>query len=412
MLILLLLGTAGAAPATADPVVREQAPGIYVAVLPEMELMTAVLRQTEWMEDFIGREGGGEYSRAMDRFFSAHSQHRAAEIAGRLLARGFAHDAPANLAFRLGSPPELSLVHPYDEYLIRRAGSEAELDRFRRALSDFAGESDFADFFEQHRSQLETAVEEVASDLDGPRLVQWLETFYGWRAAEYHTVLAPAMSPAGGYGATVRTASGEVIMVGVIRTGDGPIAGESLAGLTLHEWSHSYVDPTLAGLAVEVYELRSLFEPVEERMRDQLYANVHTFVNEQVIRAICALAMKDLYGGSAYEREIAVNEGRGFYLTRHLADYLEDNYRSRRDAFDTFADFAPEIVAEMTSLDPADFSTGMHLRATLRSVPFVLMAAVVLAASAWWLVYGLRRRRALIQEMDDGELPPRQDDPE
>lgn len=367
-----------------------------------MELLAGVLRQTAWMEEFAGRQSG-EYSRALDSFFSPYSEHEAVEIAEDLLARGFAHDAPLNFAFRLGPLPDLSTVHPYG-FLARRAGGEAQLERFRMALSDLAAESGFAAFFEQHSSRFETAVEEAASDLDGLLMVQWLEGFYGWSAAEYHTILAPAMFPAGGYGATIRTADDEVIMVGVIRTGAGPIQGEALAGLVLHEWGHSYVDPTLATHAVEVFELHPLFEPVQREMAGQLYTNVHTFVNEQVLRAVCALAMKDLYGRAAYERDIAVNEGRGFYLTRHLAEYLEANYRAERDAFPTFADFAPEIIGELASLDPADFAPRAHLRISLRMVPFMLMGATVLIATGWWFVYGLRRRRSRIEEMDGEEF--------
>lgn len=404
--MLLIFKPVGGAPEAGSGVVREQAPGIYVSVLPRMELVAGVLRQTAWMEEYARWESGGDYSRSVDRFFAPYLGHEAVQIAEDLLARGFAHDLPPNFAFRLGPLPQLEIIHPYDAHLARRAGSEAQLERFRMALIDLAAESGFTDFFEQNRNRFETAVEEVAADLDGLLMVQWLEGFYGWSAMEYHTILAPSLFPAGGYGATVGTADGELIMVGVIRTGDGPMQGETLAGLMLHEWGHSYVDPTLARHAREVFELQPLFEPVEGQMSDQLYTNVHTFVNEQVIRAIGALAMKDLYGRAAYERDLAVNEGRGFYLTRHLAEYLEENYRSQRDVFPTFVDFAPEIIAELASLDPTDFSPKAHLRINLRDVPFMLMGATVLIVVLWWFSYGLRRRRARIEQMDEEEVPP------
>ncbi len=390
-----------------EPVVREQESGARVEVVPTVELISGVLSRTSWAEEFGPHSGAGEYFSSLSGLFAAHDEHPAMHKAESLIDRGFRHDAFPNLAMRLRPDEELSVRHPYDRSLAARGGGVEELEGFRHALADLAKEADFFAFFADNRGRYESMVEEIAAELPAESLVRWMEEFYGWSGDAYITVLAPAMYPSGGYGGQVVTAGGDVLMLNVIRAADeaGPVrfpAGERLAGLALHEWGHSYVDPTLADFSSEVVELQSLFEPVESQMREQEYGNVFVFTNEQVLRAVCALAMRDLYGEAAYERDIASNEQRGFYLTAHLAQFIEKEYRGNRDRYETFSDFAPDLLHELSQVDPDEFSTR-RWPITPGAVRPLFLGAVVLIAAIWWLVVGLRRRRQQIREMDEDD---------
>lgn len=388
-----------------------QGPRVSVQILPQVELLTGVLSFTSWMQEYGPVHRGNRYFRAVQEFLRPHSEHEAVQLAEDLLERGFIHDLMPGLAFRLHPPPALGWRYPVDQRLLVRAGGPEELERFRGALEDLFSVSGFTVFLEEHRPLYENLVGEVADEVDGRVLVEWIEGFFGWSASEYKTVLAPATFPSGGYGVTVTLEDESFQAVGVIRAspaGEGPPVfprGQSLAGLMLHEWGHSFVDPTLLKYSQQVRELEYLFEPVQERMRVQAYTNVYTWANEQVLRSVCALAVRDLYGLQAYEQEISVNEMRGFYLTRHLSEYLETEYVGARYRYEAFDEFAPVLLAYMAELDPDEFLSPFHI-VDLRGVPYALMGGIVLVCVLWWIVRGMRLRRERIEAMDvDKESP-------
>jgi len=388
-------------------VVREQEEDARVEILPSVELVSGVLSLTSWADEFGPHSGGNEYFSSLSGLFSGQAAHPVVQKTEDLIDQGFRHDAFPNFAVRLKGDDGLTVRHSYDRALVSRAGGVEELEEFRGAVADIAEEIEFFSFFSGNRQQYEMLVETVADDMPARQLVLWLEEFYGWRGDQYVTVLAPAMFPSGGYGGTVVTAEGEIMMLNVIRARDerGPVqfpTGERLAALALHEWGHSYVDPALAQFSSDVADLVPLFEPVESQMRQQHYGNVHVFANEQVLRAACALAMRDLYGEAAYERDIARNEERGFYLTAHLAEFMEKEYRGNRERYEKFSDFVPDLLHEMKHLDPEEFAIR-RWPITPDAVRPLFLGSVVLIAALWWLTIGLRRRRQQMLEMDEDE---------
>lgn len=392
-----------------EPVVVRQGPRVSVQILPQVELLTAVLIFTSWTQDYGPVHRGNRYFRAVQEFLQPHFDHEAVQVAEKLLERGFIHDLMPGLAFRLHPPPALGWRYPVDQRLLVRAGGTEVLEEFRGALEDLSAVSGFPAFVQEHRSLYEMLVGEVADEVDGRVLVDWIEDFFGWSAVEYKTVLAPATFPSGGYGVMVTLDDGSFHAVGVIRAspaGEGPPVfprGQSLAGLMLHEWGHSFVDPTLLDYTDQVRGLQHLFEPVQERMRVQAYTKVYTWANEQVLRSICALAVRDLFGLQAYEQEISMNENRGFYLTRHLSEYLETEYVGARDRYGDFDDFAPVLLSHMAQIDPEGYLSPFHM-VGLRNVPYALLGAIVIMSVLWWMARGMRLRRERIEAMDDEEL--------
>jgi hypothetical protein len=80
-------------------------------------------------------------------------------------------------------------------------------------------------------------------------------------------------------------------------------------------------------------------------MKAQAYSNVETFLNEQVLRATTAMAIKDLYGNDAFKQEIENNNSRYFYLTEFTTTQLEV-YAQNRAKYKTFKDFAPYLLEQ------------------------------------------------------------------
>lgn len=330
-------------------------PRFTSAVSPEIELLAGVLSQTSW----ITRQGptgdGNEYFRALKHFFAPYKDHEAVKIAQELTNLGFTYDAPIAFVCHLGPLPDLELKHEYSTYVVGRAKDRGRLERFRMALKDLSHKSNFLGFYEDWKPQFSKWIN--ASSFDGDRVVKWLEAFFGKEASEFHLFLAAAMFPGGGYGANMNTPDGGLISFQVIRERGLSIAepafpaGEVLEYLSLHEWGHSFVNPALEKYSSEIKSLSNLFSSVLQEMEKQAYPDMPTIMNEQVLRAVTALAFEDLYGKAGLEKAVAREERASFYLTTDVIQILRE-YQADRVKYKVFDDFVPVLLQRLRNPHP------------------------------------------------------------
>ncbi|NLG83629.1 MAG: DUF4932 domain-containing protein [Firmicutes bacterium] len=324
-------------------------PGVYVEILPEVELLSGVLAQSSWMKTAGPQGTGNRYFRELKAFLAPFEGHEAVKAAQRLTNMGFTYDAPPNFIVSLGPLPELAAPPGgYSGYLRQRARGEAHLERFRRALVDLAERSNFARFFGAHREDYAAWLGRAVIGFRPGLVMDWLHEFFGYRVGEeFHLVFAPAMFPAGGYGATVkrghRTGIYEFVRAAAEGEGD-PVfpSGSTLEYLTLHEWGHAFVNPALEKHRDRVRRLAGLYRPVAGLMRQQAYS-MDDFFNEQVLRAVTTLAAGELYGPETRARSLAYEVDRGFYLTAFTLGELE-YYEAHRDRFPCFVDCVPYLL--------------------------------------------------------------------
>ncbi|MDY0091201.1 MAG: DUF4932 domain-containing protein [Candidatus Vecturithrix sp.] len=325
---------------------------LYAEILPRMELLSGVLSHTSWMEQ-EGPDGkGNQYFQALHEFFAPYQHHEAMQLAESFIQREFVYDAPPCFILHLSPLPDLAPIHGYSPYLLRRAGGKERLEAFRLALRDLAEQSNFLAFFQQQTSLLDHSMQTALSGFDGVPLTAWLERFYGWSIPEFRLVFAPAMF-SGAYGAIVKTQKGEILYqviteIGVSEQQPEFQTGNGLADLTLHEFGHGFVNPSVEQYdhLIEQFGLRDLFTPVADTMTRQAYGNVRTFLNETLVRSVTSLAVHDLYGDEErYHGLIRRHEQRGFYLTRFTIEQLHD-YRMHRDQYQRFDDFVPYLLQQ------------------------------------------------------------------
>jgi hypothetical protein len=325
-----------------------------VEIVPQIDLLAAVQSQTTWMKKMGPTGQGNEYFQALRKFIEPYKDHKAVKICQRLLDRGFSYDAPVNFALHLGPFPDLLPWTEYHDYIVQRAGGREILEEFRVALRDLAQESKFMDFVAGWSDRYAQWIVAASADLDLKKVTDWLSGFFGWECQEFHAVLSPGMFR-GSYGPRLYAKDGSVIAYEVI--GGMPDATASpvfsstpkgLERLSIHEIGHSFVNPTLEKHAERVSAYEPLFRKVESQMVKQAYSNVSTFFNEQVLRAVTAIASRDLYGEASYASEITYNEERGFYLTRFVAEVLA-GYTKQRDKYPKFTDFVPVLLDRINS---------------------------------------------------------------
>ncbi len=322
-------------------------------ILPEMELLAGVLAQTTWMETRGPRGTGNEYFRALRDYLAPYKEHEAIAIAQELTNLGFTYDAPVGFICHLGPLPELEVKYEYSNYLIERAHGRDRLERFRLALADLAREANFLDFYDSWLPQFNEWI--AAVEFNGDMITEWLESFFGKQASEFHLIFAPAMFPSGGCGAIIDGPNGELISYQILRESgtsswapDLP-SGRHLEFLSLHEWGHSFVNPALDAHADQVSKLRSLIMPVASIMKRQAYPTIHVFMSEQVLRAVTTLAAEELYGEEVYQKWLQNEENAGFYLTKDVIEMLRE-YKSNRDIYPTFESYVPTLLEQLAAL--------------------------------------------------------------
>ncbi len=331
--------------------IKDPSGQVYVEIRPEIELLAGVLSQTSWMAQRGPSGSGNRYFRELKAFFDPYKDHKAILLAEKLTKQGFTYDAPPNFILSLGALPDLAPVNGYSRYLQGRAGGKSNLENFRQALVKLAVDSGFLHFYQQQKPYLEEILNANTAGFDGTKILTWLQDFFGAKGDEYHLILAPAFFPAGGYGITIETKDGRILVYQIIRefgrSEDTPQFGSiyNLEQLSLHEWGHSFVNPALEKYNRQVKALNKLFMPVKERMTRMAYPRVETFFNEQVLRAVVLLGTKELYGEFEYIRMLEVEKINGFYLTEFTVEQL-NYYRENRDRYPDFVHFVPYLLEQ------------------------------------------------------------------
>jgi hypothetical protein len=253
------------------------------------------------------------------------------------------------MMLQLSNPPDLTIVTPFSEYLLRRAGGEQRFEEFVQALHDFARESQFMDFYKTQAADYAQMADGVRLTLGRYNEVTLLEDYYGMQQHSYNVILAPLLFGTGYSSHQIRDDGAYTAYCIIGRVGarsDMPVFGssENLTGLIWHEFSHSFVNPLTAQHRDGVNRYAALYEPIAEQMAQQGYSSWETTVNEHIIRAVTTrLAYRELgrqAGDAAFNYELS----RSFHSIEPLMQRLE-GYEDQRDRYPSFADFYPELLS-------------------------------------------------------------------
>lgn len=381
------------APAMSAPAATE--PAATVSINPVLELLAGVQSQTQW-DNQRGPQGkGSEYYRALKEFFTPYRDHEAVRISSELLRSNFAFDAPVGFVCHLGPLPDLALKVEYSDYLISRAGSRDRLEEFRIALKELAAESNFSAFVVQWQSKYDQWTQAAEKTFDRDAVTGWLCSFFRTDEAEFHFYLAPAMFPNGGYGATIAAPNGRTVAYQIVRANQGDdsepqfgLQPGSLNALGLHEWGHSFVNPAVDTVRGRVREVNRFYLPVADVMRQQAYSTTQTYLNEQILRAVTAIAVADTQTADAATAAIARDESRGFKMTSEISQYIRQEYLPDPDKYPTFAAFMPKLLDWLRRQPVPD---GGLTRIVL---PWLIFGGVAVIVGGYTLVSVRRRRRS------------------
>lgn len=237
------------------------------------------------------------------------------------------------------------LAHEYSDYLLDRADGRQNLENFRIALQKLAQQSNFLGFYQTWEPYLKKNLQIVAEDFRSEVITRWLEDFFGWTADEFCVIMSPSMFNAY-YGATVESSTGGLIAYQII--GESGVSlekpqfpsGLGLEHLTVHEFGHFFVNPSMESLPARAKALERLLLPVLKIMQSQAYPSITIFLNEQVLRAVEIIAARDLFDEGVDEQLLIHHKEAGFYLMDYVLEQL-NFYQENRGNYPTFGYFVP-----------------------------------------------------------------------
>jgi len=328
----------------------------YITVDPRMELLAIVQHFTSWAQKGHIKSKTA-YKDDVDHYFGRFKDHPVVAYFENLLNSNFAYDAPVQFMLYHNDPPALVQKAPYSDYLIKRAGGEENLMEFANELRSFARRTNFMRFYQAHKPLYDTLIAEVDSLFDGQNYVQTLEDFYGESRNSYNLILSPLFS--GNYGITIKSGAGYDLYAVI---GPCSLRGKRttfaclnwLESITLHEWSHPFVNP-LVDQNYELFEKSiALFEPIKRMMQRQAYPNWRVTLYEHLVRACGEVHLRaKLHKDFKKEEALRYHEGKGFWYISYV-DSLLDVYETSRRQYPTFSQFVPVIANRLSQISVAD----------------------------------------------------------
>jgi len=310
--------------------------GIVLKVDERMELLAIVQHFTSW-----AKKGHTKldlsYKKEVDNYFSRFSTHRAFVLSESLSNSNFRYDAPPTFVLHHSYLPDFKQITPYSDYLKNRAGKNDNLKDFAQALRDFAVDSRFLDFFSSHKDYYKQITDSIEQGLPVLDYIKVIENYYGSFNKSYNIIVSPLFH-SGGYGSSIYADQGELIysIQGPAKSINGfPLYGgqEWFEYVTLHEFSHSFINPITNNNLSEINKYSKLFLPIEAVMKNLAYDNWQTCVNEHLVR-VCVARMNGLLE----------NEYKRGFIYIHELDSIMSNYENNRNKYKTFEDFYGEII--------------------------------------------------------------------
>ena len=180
----------------------------------------------------------------------------------------------------------------------------------------------------------------------------------------YNIITSPLLQH-GGYGVSIKNEDDEIniyFIGGPKRVKNGyPDFGPSqkLQHTALHEFGHSFVNPTTEKFRKEINQYVSLYKPIKKIMKKQAYGSWETCVNEHIIRAITTRLTSLQYGENAENQWKLFEKSKGFFYLPNILEKLK-YYEANRDVYPSFENFYPEFINVFKDLFEQELSEDFY----------------------------------------------------
>lgn len=324
---------------------------IAVSVFPQVELISIVQTISEYptVLGFLMAQDSSEYKTDVLSHFNPYKNHPAVRMFDRLsLQPGMLNfSAPSNIMLYTDDRLNLKNDIELDDFVINRAGGIDSLEVFLNLLDDFANQSSFNEFFDNHREFYMTIIENTIQNIGSRNYIEELESFYGSDQQSYNIVLVSLYNFVGFGNSILRTDGKRDLFntMGPQSVADNfPYFGDEdyLKHMIRHEFSHPFINPMTEKYWSYINEYAVKFDSIPENTRKKVCGDWQECINEFIIRAITTqLAYNEAEesGSSAYEKEKA----KGVIYLDSLLNKIS-YYQANRETYPTFESYYMQIL--------------------------------------------------------------------
>ena len=317
--------------------------GIEFRIDPKIELYNIIAMQ-------FGHNGmtlsNIPYKHQSLDYFEDMKGHEASELLMQSFRNGWMVDDPIFFLLHLDENFEIKDNMPPG--IIERAGGLDHLKNLSASIADYAGKSQFNDYFNNVQNNFyKQILDQTAYNFRDFKGKQMLEEFFNEQADSY-TVILNLMGGYGNFGKSINNGSGfDCFAVVETNTSAGNLPlyqpSVSTTDLILHEFAHGFVNPKVDSSRDRLQTFSHLYLPIEESMKSQGYWDWHGVLNEHLVRAAVIEMIRNQEGNELAENIYYRKEmGRRFIYI----DLLLKRLNSHNDSFTSFVSVLPEILAK------------------------------------------------------------------
>jgi hypothetical protein len=313
-----------------------------------VELLSIVFRLAESHE--YNSESFGLYTEKIKKHFEPYKNHELIKFIKELrnTTTGIGFDAVMCMAVYLDENlnPRINFSDNIPE---KRWGKE-NADKFVKLLKEFYADANCKAFFDENKnfySLAESRFLPLYKQID----LNWFSSFFGSVPNDNFKIVIGLGNGFQNYGPHVQLANNKRAVYAIM----GAWQTDSLGMVTfpenfyfptlIHEFIHSFVNHLVDKNITELEESgKKLFEPVQEKMRNQNYGAWTTMMYESLVRASVIKYMKDHnYSDMDVKREINFEISLGFLWIEDLLNELEE-YDRKRTEYLTLESYLPRII--------------------------------------------------------------------
>ncbi|KGE72110.1 DUF4932 domain-containing protein [Spirochaeta lutea] len=313
-----------------------------IFVDPKIELTYLILEIMRYKTGF-SQYRISDYMQKQIASFSSYIDHPVFETLLGMFRRGFSYDAIPGILHRINGDGSLKENLIRNEYYIRRAGGEKIIENFVIQLHDFNKDINYLEYFYKNSSFYKEQGNKTLSNIRKIDIITTLNAFFGETAGKINICLTPDATH--GYGVTVDY-DNQTEMYPTLGNIDDPL---QYLSFLIHELSHPFVNPLIYKENEMVSITESLYKPIEQKMRRQVYPNWEITLIEHIVRAITIKIMCITFPSNNEKEMIEKEINKGFIYIETIIGSL-DYYLNHRNEYKIFRTYFNKLLEDVTDL--------------------------------------------------------------
>lgn len=255
------------------------------------ELMSIVLvlsQGNDYIQEHFCLDIHDGYREEVAAYFSKYKSHKCVELAKDLSKQeGFNYDNPMRLAFCLDK--KLKFHGKIEDYLLFELNDINLIKEFMQELANFAEETNFNGFYNQHKSYYLSKIKEVKSLFNIENFVSELQIFLKRKVKEKFKVnIIPMLVNANHGFCFDNCLLANIGLLSEDLKGIEPF-NKSLNHDIIHEFCHNFVNPNTENEGLQIpTELKT-------ELKKYGYGNPKAYLNDTIVRAMTIRLREKIY---------------------------------------------------------------------------------------------------------------------